>query len=140
MTSTHVPPGNLESVGELHSLVCRGWDPKRAPCLRLCGVANCHLSGATTRLTSVSSQHPGGRAHPHHISATTQHSSETHGSLRNVCRAARRHAVPCPSRRSSPPRYFHSLTALLLRVQTLLLCFTVCNHDWGVDSAENVLL
>lgn len=94
---------------------CRGRDPKRAPRLRLFGVANCHLSGATARLTSISSQHSEGRAHPHHISATTQHSSESHGSLCEVCRAARRYAAPCASRRSTPPRYFRRLTAVLLR-------------------------
>lgn len=119
MTSTHVPPGKLENIRNFtpwfyeHFLQRLG--SQACPRLRLFGVANCHLSGATARLTSVSSQHSEGRAHPHHISATTQHSSESQGSLREVCRAARRYAAPCTSRKSTPPRYFCRLTEVLLR-------------------------
>lgn len=88
MTSPHVPPGNLENIrnspprsDEPFSLgfflFLRGLDPKRAFRLRLLGAANCRLSGATARLTSVSSQRSEGRAHPHHISTTTHTHTHT---------------------------------------------------------------
>lgn len=118
MTSTQVCPGNLGNIRNfipgVMSTSCRTWDPERAPVCLLIGVANCHLSGATARLTSVSSQHSDGRAHPHHTSTTTQHSSESHGSLHKGCRAACRYAAPSASRRSTPPRYVNRLAAQLL--------------------------
>lgn len=45
-------------------------------------------SGKTARLSSASSQSYVGRAHPHHISTTPQHSSESHGTPHKFCRAA----------------------------------------------------
>lgn len=145
MTSTHVPPGNLKNTKNFTSWFYEHFlqrlGSQVGPCMRLFGVANCHLSGAPARLTSVSSQYSEGRAHPHYMSATTQHSSESHGSLGRVCRAACHHAVPCASRRITPLRYFHRLTAVLLhqlvriitRLHFFFFFYQMCSHDWGVD-------
>lgn len=127
MTSPHVPPGNLENIRNFPPrsdepfFFC--WfflDPKRAFRLRLLGVANCRLSGATARLTSVSSQRSECRAHPHHISTTTHTHTQLPRKPTQDLQAAGAHTHTIPALMITRPPFFY-----------FYFFHQICGHHFG---------
>lgn len=114
------------------------WIPSGAFRPRLLGAANCRLSGATARLTSVSSQRSEGRAHLHHISTTT-HTQLPRKPTQDPPAVALR---PCKLQERTHTHTIPAIPPLMIsRLLFLVFCFhQICGHHFGADKPDIILL